>query len=126
MLSCSLSAPPSNVITIIEPEVINPYTRILKAVIAIESNGDVNAFNEKELARGILQIRPIKLNQYFKETGIRLTSDDCFDAEKSIQVFMHFALKHDYRDIQSLSWEWNGKGKTNKYFGKLQKELLSL
>lgn len=61
---------------------------VLNAIIAVES-GTIGskAFNKKENAAGILQIRPIYVKEVNKYSDIKFTLADRFDAKKSIQMF---------------------------------------
>ena len=61
---------------------------ILNSIIYIESRGDHNAYNQKENAVGILQIRPIMLKQANKIIGFeKFLLYDRWDKEKSIEIF---------------------------------------
>lgn len=126
MFTLKLTAPPAGTMTILESESIRPYEAILGACIQIESSGDRFAYNPKEQSAGILQITPVMIQQYFKETGIQYTKNDCYDIDISKEIFLHMVSKYDYRDIKGMAVAWNGKSIFNKYYAKIQKQLLSL
>jgi hypothetical protein len=61
---------------------------VLNAIITVESGTlGSKAFNKKENAAGILQIRPIYVKEVNKYSDIHFTLADRFDVEKSIQMF---------------------------------------
>ena len=103
-------------------ERINPYTRILRAVIATESGGDVSAFNKTENAKGCLQIRPIRIRDFNRLTGKNYSHDDAFDYDKAVEVFMYYASHFDYRDERSIARDWN-KSTTDKYWNIVKTKL---
>ena len=49
---------------ILKSEAIKPYERIWQAIIEVESNGNQWAYNPKEKATGIAQVREIRLRDY--------------------------------------------------------------
>jgi len=60
--------------------------------VAVESGGDTGAYNEREGAAGIVQIRPQCLadaNRIAERLGldVRFTAEDRFDAAKSRQIW---------------------------------------
>lgn len=121
-MSVSLLAPEARCIIIIKAKSINPYERILKACIEVESHGNIFAYNEKEDAAGILQIRPIKLRQYFIETGLHYKLSDCFNPAVSKKIFMHFASQFNSGDNEKIARDWN-KSKTDHYWKLVKAKL---
>jgi hypothetical protein len=118
--SAYVFAPSAKSLFIEMPDKIKPFERILKACIAIESGGDSLAYSFKENAAGILQIRPIMLKQYYIETGIRYTTNDCFYPAVSREIFMHFATQFNPNDLKGICRVWNGKSKSNQYYNKIK------
>lgn len=119
----NLAAPPNNSIVIFEAKAVNPYNAILKACIQIESSGNRFAYNSKELAVGILQITPVRLLDFNRNTGKHYTQNDCYSIEVSKEIFFHYISKCDYRDIKSMAVAWNGVSVRNKYYAKVKKLL---
>jgi hypothetical protein len=109
-------------IVLLIPEVINPYLPILRACIEVESRGNTFAYCKKENAYGILQIRDIKLRQYFIETGIRHKAIECFNPELSKKIFLYFAIKFNPYDYKRIAKEWNSS-KTDYYWNKVRLQL---
>jgi len=121
-ISIRLMAPEVKTLVIVKAKNINPYTRILKACIEVESEGNMFAYNPRENAVGILQIRPIKLEQYFIETGVRYSLKDCFNPAISKRIFLHFACQFRADDYKAISKDWN-KSKTDVYWNKVKSKL---
>ena len=64
--------------------------RLMDAQIYVESRGNpfaISPFGDY----GILQIRQIKLDDYYQKTGIRYTLQDCFNPEVSKEVYLYYA-----------------------------------
>jgi len=120
-----LKAPDSKSIAILEATPIRPYDAIFKAVCRIESNNNPFAVGDKHLkgySYGIAQIRQIKLDDYFRLTGIRYTTDDMFDVVKAKEVFVHHMMQ--YNDVDYAVKRWNGKGVTTlAYLEKVKRYL---
>jgi len=107
---------------------------IIAAIIHQESNGDPKAFNKKEQAVGILQIRPImveEVNRLIKNNKYSLS--DRWNEDKSLAMFI------DYNNIVNPNWDpeqaarkWNGgingmsKPTTLEYWLKLEKNINEL
>ena len=123
LVSSKVFAPGNNFVPVIAPEPINPYLPILNACIEVESKGNRFAYNPIEQSTGILQIRPIRLQDYNIRTGSNYKLSDCFDPDVSIKIFMFYVSKCDYRDIKGMAIAWNGKSKENKYYSKVKKLL---
>ena len=70
---------------IIEPI---PIDTLLNAVMAVESNFDTMAYNSKENAAGVLQIRPIMVREVNRLLGEdKYTLKDRWNKAKSIEMF---------------------------------------
>lgn len=105
-------------------EKIQPYEKIWLAVCQVESRMDPMAYNPKEQATGISQIRPIRIKDYNQRTGKNYKLSEMFDPIKSKEVFMYYACKLEDPDL--LTRKWNGSGKqTYKYLSKVRVVLKS-
>lgn len=125
MLSFSgLYAPIQKALYVERATVIQPYEKIIHAVVTVESNGDVYAFNKREKAYGAFQIREVRLKDYNAKTGSKYVLTDMYDYNISKKVFMYYASQYDPSDIKGICISWNGKSKKNKYYYKVKKQML--
>ena len=125
----SLSAPPSPAITIVSMDAIKPYEALWNAVCLVESSNNPFAIGDKNLKEhsyGIVQIRQSRLDDYYKQTGIRYTVTDMFCPDKSKEVFMFYCTG---TNLDRISREWNGghrgmqKESTKKYWKLINSRL---
>ena len=58
----------------------------LRKIIAIESKGDVKAYNHRSKARGLCQITPICLKEYNAFHKVKYTAGDLFNKEINIYI----------------------------------------
>jgi len=101
-------------------KVINPYECLFKAICEYESRNDSNAYNEKENAVGITQIRPIRILDYNIRTGKNYQLEEMYDVSKSREIFMYYAQKLENPEL--IIRKWNGSGeKTYEYLKEIQK-----
>ena len=112
LITLKVSAPEAKVLSIFISEPVNPYDRLIKAIISVESKGDTLAYNPLEKATGAMQIRPIRLRDYNERTGSNYTSKDCFNLRVSKEIFLYYAMKIKYPNYELIAREWNGSGKT--------------
>jgi hypothetical protein len=78
------------------------------------------AYNSKEKAVGIAQIRPIRLKHYNALTGKHYALKEMYDTLKAKEVFIYFC-NGSYEEIAK---NWNGSGKmTEIYWSKVEKIL---
>jgi len=129
-LFCALlTAPPSPAMVMFAPPEIKPYEALWNATCAVESNFNPYAIGDKHMKRwsyGIVQIRKSRLDDYYRQTGIRYTVTDMFDTDKSKEVFMYYCTG---TDLERISREWNGgnrgmqKKSTKNYWKQIQKRL---
>ena len=128
LISASLKAPSYPAIVIPAGEVINGYEAIWKAICQVESSGNRFAIGDKHLKEksyGIVQLRQVKLDWYYKRTGIKYSIKDCYKVSVSKEIFMYHM--NQYSDVDEAIKKWNGSGKqTYIYLAKVKKELLSL
>ena len=122
-------APGTNTLMVFVTDPIRPYEKIWEATCKYESNNDPYAIGDKHLRHksyGVAQIRQVRLDDYFKRTGIRYTTKDMFDPVKSKEIFMYYASGSD---MEAIARKWNGgdrgmqKKSTIKYWKQIQKRL---
>jgi hypothetical protein len=125
LFALKAAAPGLSVAFILVSEPIDPYERLIYAIVMVESSGDTLAYNQPEEAYGAFQIRPIRLLDYYHRTGKNYTTEDCFNFEISKEIFLYYAENMGYPDSQSIARNWNGSGKmTLSYWKKVKKYLL--
>jgi hypothetical protein len=121
-----LTAPPNPVIYIAESNPLKDQ-RLLNAIIQVESGGNPLQVNFGEQAMGLLQIRPVMLNEVNRILEIqgknqRYTIKDALDSIKSIQMYWIVQNYHNAgNDFKSGAILWNGRSKHNHYWGKIKK-----
>lgn len=116
------TAPPNNMIYIKDATQIKPFEAIWQAVCIVESNNNPMAYNQKEQATGVAQIRPIRLNDYNKRTGKNYKLKDCYDITISKEIFMYYCTNP--HNMAKICKSWNGSGvKTEIYWQKVKKAL---
>jgi hypothetical protein len=102
---------------------------ILQAIIQVESSGDPLAYNKKEQAIGLLQIRKPTLDEFNDIVGYRkYRLKDCWDRQISIEIYRTVQRhRNPQYDLKKALIVWNGKGKTSdRYYRKVQKQLNKL
>jgi hypothetical protein len=105
----------------------NPYLKLFEAVCSVESGNNPKAYNAKECAIGICQIRAIRLQDYNNRTHQRYSLRQMYDPELSKQIFLYYSLKYNNNDIRAICRDWNGHGKGNKeYYNKVMRRLKSV
>lgn len=130
ILYCHLLMAPAGRVTvrILVGEVIQPYEKLWEAICEVESGGDSYAIGDRHLKRhsyGIAQIRQSRLDDYARKTGKVYTLRDCFDKEKSREIFMYYVNP----DFETTARLWNGgengmkKKSTLKYWNKVKRLL---
>ena len=103
---------------------------LLMAVMAVESNFDSMAYNAKENAAGVLQIRPIMVREVNRLLGEdKYTLKDRWNKAKSIEMFnvIRSHTKNPTDEMIARNWNggWNGHKKQNtlKYWQKVKKQF---
>jgi len=113
---------------------ITETSRLIRAVIQVESLDNDSAYNKSEDAVGCLQIRPImvrEVNRLLKIRGEerRYTLKDRWNRQKSIQMFLVF--NRNISNFEEQCRRWNGghngmkKTATIKYWNKVKKKLIN-
>ena len=117
-------APDINIIYICSSSPINGYDRLIDALVRVESAGDTLAYNMSEEATGAFQIRPIRLLDYYRRTGINYKLNDCYNYDISKEVFLYYARLTGHRDYEKIARNWNGSGEmTLDYWKKVKANL---
>lgn len=121
----------------------NNMEKLIKAIIRVESNGNIAAVSSDGECVGILQIKKIVVddcNEYLKMKGVdkKFTYNDRLSKEKSIEMF--YLIQERYKnfkrfksksDIEHAIRLWNGgcnysRDKTDLYFKKVMNEYNSI
>lgn len=119
-LSCYAPNMTREVLLIFAP--IKPYQQLLEAMIQVESNGNLLAYNAEEQAIGCLQIRQCRVEHFNQLSGKNYTLNDMYDYNKSVEVFTLFAYR--LQDKELIARRWNGSGPmTDMYWNKVQRYL---
>jgi soluble lytic murein transglycosylase-like protein len=105
-----------------------PIDTLLMAVMAVESNFDTMAYNAKEDAVGVLQIRPIMVREVNRLLGEdKYTLKDRWSKAKSIEMFnilrSHLKGASDEQIARTWNGGYNGKNipETLQYWNKVKK-----
>ena len=105
-------------------------TKLVDAIIYVESRGDSMAHNKREDAVGVLQIRPIMLREVNRLLGYdKYTLKDRWSKAKSIEMFEvireHTTNPTDEKLARNWNGGWNGykKQSTLKYWNKVKQQL---
>ena len=103
---------------------------LIAAVIHVESRGDINAHNVGEDAVGVLQIRPIMVQEVNRVLGFdKYTLQDRWDKQKSIEMFNVIRENTPNPTNEKVARNWNGgpngykKKSTLKYWQKVKNQL---
>ena len=113
-----------NTIILLRHEGIDPHKSIFNAIVAVESSGDSLAYNKDEKAVGIVQIRQIKLTDYYMRTGKRYKLQDCYSIKVSKEIFYYYVGRYEPDNLSAICKEWNGRGPKHKdYIKKVKKQL---
>lgn len=116
------------------------WNDFVSAVIYIESRGDSLAYNTKEKAVGVLQIRPIMLrevNRVLRKNKVpgKYVLQDRYNREKSIEMFDIMAEQVNQDGLSQMQFfeivsrRWNGgrrgdkKKATIKYWERIKNQL---
>jgi hypothetical protein len=106
---------------------VNPYLKLFEAVCWVESNNNPLAYNARENACGIAQIRKIRLDDYNNRTHRSYSLRQVYDPKISKTIFMFYADKIGYNNFPRIAMSWNGSGKeTINYWHRVKKRLKSV
>ena len=122
LFSLSLKAPSDNRAVIIQPEAIQPYEALFDITCKVESSHRPNAIGDNGQSFGISQIQQIRLDDYFNLTGIRYTTDDCFNVDVSKEIWIYYACQFQPFEYKKICKDWN-KSTTDRYWLKINKHL---
>jgi hypothetical protein len=115
------SSPDMVGILLISPPPVEAYARLIAAIGMVETMNDNNAYNPREEAAGIFQIRPIRLSDYNRRTGSSYTTRDLFRYEVSKKIFVYYADQIGPHDFEQIARKWNGSGhKTTYYWNRIK------
>ena len=129
LLHLRAGCPPDYTLSIMESKPIRPFESIWRAIATVESQNNANAYNLKENAVGLVQIRQVRLDDYKKKSGVHYNLYEMYDTIKAKEVFMFYAEKIGHDNPERISREWNGgergmtKPSTKKYFAKVSEIL---
>jgi hypothetical protein len=93
---------------------------LMEAQIQVESTGNPNAYNRKEDAVGILQIRPIMVREINRQLGMagmekRFTLSDRWSDSTSRNMWWTYVnLVHKDHSPERIARCWNGGGNGHK------------
>ena len=121
LISATLYAPGYNSLIIERSEGIDPFARLWEATCKVESSCNPKAHNIKEDARGIVQIREVRLRDYNQRSGSHYTMNDLYDPKISKKIWLFYARKFSVYDFEGISRSWNCNSKA--YWMKIKKEL---
>ena len=92
-----------------KPSPISIMCDVISAMEQVESAGNPLAFNHKEKAAGILQIRPIMVKEINRRCGTSYTNKDCFDPIKATIMFVRLQLLTNPKlSPEKAARIWNG------------------
>jgi hypothetical protein len=131
LFTCTLAGTPhedKKLVIQYEPP-CNPFKTLSLAVGIVESKNNPMAYNARERAYGIYQIRDGMLTDFNKATGRSYTLTDMYDISLSNKVFMWHCMKYHPTEIETIVRTWNGgpkgnvKESTKKYFEEVKKQF---
>ena len=95
--------------TLSQPSPISIMCDVISAMEQVESAGNPLAFNHKEKAAGILQIRPIMVKEINRLCGTSYTNKDCFDPIISTIIFIRLQhITNPKLRPEKAARVWNG------------------
>ena len=117
-----------------DSEPAREFIDIINSIIAVESEGNPNAYNASEDAVGLLQIRQCMVNdvnRILKRRGSihRYSYTDRWSANKSYEMFDIYCDYYGFDTAEDMARGWNGgprginRSSTLGYWNKVQTEL---
>jgi hypothetical protein len=114
-------APAYKYLPVLKAEGVNPYESLWLAICKVESGNNPIAYNIKEGAIGVAQVRQCRVDHYNDLTGKNYALNQMYDTLKAKEVFMYFCQG---RDFEAIAKSWNGSGKqTEVYWNKVKAQL---
>lgn len=114
-------------------EEIKHRLKIIHSHALQESSMNELAFNKKEKAIGLLQIRKPMVDEINQNTDFKLTHKDCWNKEISIKAFIAFQNEFNPEwDLELAARKWNGgrtgekKRSTVKYYQEVKQKYNEL
>ena len=123
-ISFRASAPCWQMIVIPDFFPIEPYKQLVYATAMVETGMDTLAYNPREEAAGIFQIRPVRLVDYNRRTGSTYTRQELFDYKVSEKIFLYYASQIGPYNFERIARRWNGSGQQTDYYWKRIQEYL--
>jgi len=115
---------------VVRVEIPTVKDNLIDAIIHVESRGDSMAYNAKEDAVGVLQIRPIMLREVNRLLGYnKYTLNDRWSVDKSKEMFNIVRKYIKNPTDERVARIWNGGYSGNKkkatigYWNKVKKQL---
>jgi len=119
------------------------YGDLLNAMIQVESGGNPKAINQAEKAYGVLQIRPIMIDDFNRIYKTNVKHKDAFNPEVArviaLGIFRHYGKNIPNPNAKHFAFIWNGGGsawkrvdnpqydekqrKLERYWEKVKKEM---
>jgi hypothetical protein len=103
---------------------VEAYEKLMFAIGFVETMNDTLAYNPREEATGIFQIRPIRLEDYNRRTGEKYKMKDLFSYKVSAKIFLYFADQIGPYDMEQIARRWNGSGHMTTYYWNRIKEYI--
>lgn len=110
------ASPNMNAFVIFDKPPVEAYEKLMFAVGFVETMNDTLAFNPREEATGIFQIRPIRLEDYNRRTGNNYKMKDLFNYKISMKIFIYYADQIGPYDLEQIAKRWNGSGHMTTYY----------
>jgi hypothetical protein len=90
------------------------YGELLDAMIQVESGGNAKALNISEKAYGVLQIRPIMIQDFNRIYGTNVKHKDAFNPKVArviaLGIFAHYGKNIPNPNAKHFAFIWNGGG----------------
>ena len=118
------SSPSRESFVILETPPVEAYKRLIFAIGFVETMNDTLAYNPREEATGIFQIRPIRLEDYNRRTGKNYKMKDLFNYSISEKLFLYYADQIGPYDMEQIARRWNGSGHMTTYYWNRIKEYI--
>jgi hypothetical protein len=118
------SSPSRESFVIFETPPVEAYKSLIFAIGFVETRNDTLAYNPREEATGIFQIRPIRLEDYNRRTGKNYKMKDLFNYSISEKLFLYYADQIGPYDMEQIARRWNGSGHMTTYYWNRIKEYI--